>query len=98
MSDVEVNELGVVVVAGSEGDREADLSDWNCGAVGDSRERLGWLKLIIRHLEIVECLYGQDAKPCPTVNEGPGNLHVADDWGAKHWEDSSSSRTLEMIR
>ena len=26
----------------------------SCGAIGDSGERLGWLKLIVRHLEIVE--------------------------------------------
>ena len=79
VGDVEVNELGAVVVAGSEGDREADLPDWNCGAVGDSRERLGWLKLIVRHLEIVKCLYGQNVEPCPAVLEqptAPSNLDI----------------------
>ena len=96
--DVKVDELGTVVFVLSEGDREADLPNWNCGAVGDSGERLGWLKLIIRHLEIVECLYGQDVEPCPAIDEGPGDLHVADDWGAKHWEDSSCGRALELIR
>ena len=63
VGDIEVDELGAVVVACPEGDREADLPNWNCGAVGDSGERLGWLKLIVRHLEIVECLYGQDVEP-----------------------------------
>ena len=58
---------------------------------------LGWLKLIVRHLEIVECLYGQDIEPCSAVDEGPGDLHVVDDWGAKHREDSGYSRTLELI-
>ena len=56
--NVEVDELGAVVVARPEGDREADLPNWNCGAISDSGGRLGWLKLIVRHLEIVECLYG----------------------------------------
>ena len=97
VGDVEVNELGVVVVAGFEGDREADLPDWNCGAVSDSRERLGWLKLIVRHLEIVECLYGQDVEPCPAIDEGLGDHHVADDWGTKHREDSCCGRALELI-
>ena len=67
------------------------------GAVGDSRERLGWLKLIVRHLEIVECLYGQEVEPCPAVDEGPGDLHVTDYWGAK-WEDFAYGRALELIR
>ena len=79
MGNVGVDELGAVVVARPEGDGEADLPNWNCGAVGDSGERLGWLKLIVRHLEIVECLYGQDVEPCPAVDEGPGDLHIADD-------------------
>ena len=96
--DVKVNELSAVVVVRPEGDREADLPNWNRGAVGDSGERLGWLKLIVRHLEIVECVYAQDVVPCPTVDESPGDLHVADDWGAKHWEDSDRCRALELIR
>ena len=58
MGDIEINELGAAVVAGPEGDREADLPDWDCGAVGDSGERLGWLKLTVGYLEIVECFHG----------------------------------------
>ena len=73
VGDVEVDELGAVVVACPEGDREADLPNRDRGAVGDSGERLGWLKLIVRHLEIVECLYGQDVEPCPAIDEGPGD-------------------------
>ena len=34
--DVKVNELGAVVLAFSEGDREADPPYWGSGAVGDS--------------------------------------------------------------
>ena len=98
VGDVEVNELGAVVVAGPEGDREADLLDWDCGTVGDSRERLGRLELIIGHLEIIERLNGHDVESCPTIDEGPGDLHVTDDWGAKHWEDSGCGRALELIR
>ena len=56
--DVEVDELGVVVLAFSEGDREADLP-YRCGGiVGHSRERLGRLKLVIWHLEVVERVDG----------------------------------------
>jgi len=98
VSDVEVNELGAVVVALPEGDRKADLPNRNRGAIGDSGERLGWLKLIVRHLEIVECLYRQDVEPCSTVDEGPGDLHIADDWRTKHREDSVRGCALEGIR
>ena len=71
MGDVKVNELGALVVVRPEGDWEADLPNRNRGAIDDSGERLGWLKLIVRHLEIVECLYGQDVEPCPAIDEGP---------------------------
>ena len=98
VSNVEVDELGAVVVAFPEGDREADLPNRDRGAVGDSGERLGWLKLAVGYLEIVECFHGQDVEPCSAIDEGPGNLHIADDWGAKHWEDSGYGRTLELIR
>ena len=59
---------------------------------------LGWLKLIIWHLEIVECLDGQDDESCSAIDEGPGDLHIADDWGAKHREDSGRCCALELIR
>ena len=64
VGDVKVDELGAVVVACSEGDREADLPNRDRGAVGDSEEGLGWLKLVVGHLEIVECFHGQDVEPC----------------------------------
>ena len=98
VGDVEVDELGVVVVACVEGDREVNLPDRDRGAVGDSGERLCWLKLIVGHLEIVERFHGQDVEPCPTIDEGPGDQYIADDWGAKHREDSCCGRTLELIR
>ena len=65
VSDVEVDELGAVVVACPEGDREADLPNRDRGAVGDSGERLGWLKLAVGHLEIVECFHGRTLSPAP---------------------------------
>ena len=71
--DVEVDELGAVVVACPEGDREANLPDRDRGAVGDSGERLGWLKLTVGYLEIVERFHGQDVDPCPAIDEGPGD-------------------------
>ena len=38
VSDVEVDELGAVFVACPEGDKEADLPNWDRGAAGDSKE------------------------------------------------------------
>ena len=49
-------------------------------------------------MEPVERLDGQDVESCSAVNEGPGDLHIADDWGAKHREDSGRCRALELIR
>ena len=40
---------------------------------------LGRLKLIVWHLKAVERLDGQDVKPCAAVDEGLGDLYVADD-------------------
>src|SRR4051812_39657715 len=65
VSDVEVDELGAVVAAGSEGDREADLPDRDRGTVGDSREKLGWLKLVVGYLKIVECFTDRTLSPAP---------------------------------
>ena len=48
-------------------------------------------------MEVVERVDGQDVEPCAAVDEGLGNLHVADDWGAKHREDSSCGRALELV-
>ena len=56
------------------------------------------MKLIIWHLEIVERLDGEDVEPCSIVDEGPGNLHIADDWGTEHWEDTGCCHALELIR
>jgi hypothetical protein len=97
VGDVEVDELGAVVVVLPEGDWKANLPYGNSGTISDSSEGLGRLKLIVRHLEIVERLDGQDVESCSAVNEGPCDLHVADDWGAKHQEDSGSCRALELI-
>ena len=36
VGDVKVDELGVVIVAPAEGDREADLPDWGGGTIGHS--------------------------------------------------------------
>ena len=96
--DVKVNELSAVVFALPEGDRKADLPYRDGGTISDSRERLGWLKLIVWHLEIVECLDGQDIEPCSAIDEGPGDLHIADDWRTKHREDSVRGCALEVIR
>ena len=55
------------------------------------------MELLIRHLEVVERVDGQDVEPCAAVDESLGDLHIADDWGAKHREDSGRCRTLELI-
>ena len=55
------------------------------------------MKLVIWHLKIVERLDRQDVEPCSAINEGPGNLHIADDWGAKHQEDTGRCHALELI-
>ena len=94
VGDVEVNELGAVVVTLPKGDRKANLPYRNGGTISDSSERLGWLKLIVWHLEVVECLDGQDVESCSAIDEVPGDLHIADDWGAKHREDPSRGCTL----
>ena len=48
-------------------------------------------------MEIVERLDEQDVESYPAIDEGRGDLHVADDWGAKHQEDSGRCRTLELV-
>ena len=48
-------------------------------------------------MKVVEHLDRQDVKPCATIDEGPGDLHVVDDWGTKHREDAGSSCALELI-
>ena len=53
VGDVEVDELSLVVFALSEGDGEADLPYRGGGAVSDSGERLGRLKLIVWHLKLI---------------------------------------------
>ena len=78
--DVKVDEFGAVVVAFFEGDREADLPYRCGGTVGHSRERFGRLKLVIWDLEVVKRVDEQDVEPCAAVDEGLGNLLVADDW------------------
>ena len=90
VGDVEVDELSVVVVVLSEGDREANLPYRGGGAVGPSREGLGGLKLIVWHSKVVECLDGQDVEPCATVDEGLGDLHIANDGRTKHWESADN--------
>ena len=49
-------------------------------------------------MEIVECLNRQNVEPCATIDEGPGDLYVVDDWGTEHWEDPSCCCALELIR
>ena len=52
------------------------------------------MKLVIWHLEAVERVDGHDIEPCAAVDEGLGNLHIADDSRTEHWEDACSGRAL----
>ena len=54
--------------------------------------------LRIWHLEVVEHVDGQDVEPCAAVNEGLGDLHIADDWGTQHREGASGGCAPELIR
>ena len=56
------------------------------------------MKLIIRHLEAVERLDGQDVEPCAAIDEGLGDLHIADDGSTKHWESASGSGVIRLQR
>ena len=53
--------------------------------------------MVIWHLKVVEHLDGQNIEPYAAIDEGPGDLHIADDWGTKHQEDSDYGRALELI-
>ena len=51
VGDVEVDELGVVVVARAKGDGEAYLPQRSGRALDHPRERLGGEELVVRHLK-----------------------------------------------
>ena len=78
--DVEVDELGAVVLVFAEGDWEADLPQGAGGVINDPRERLGGAEPAVGHMKQAECFHGEDIEAGATVNEGLGNLHVVDDW------------------
>ena len=94
---MKVAELGVIVVAITEGDGEADLPHRECGAICDYVEWLGWVELIIGDLECLEGLDGEDVEPCSAVDECLGHEDVADGWGAEHWEGAWGRRALELV-
>ena len=49
-------------------------------------------------MEAVERLDRQDVKPCAAVDEGLGDLYVADDGCAEDREGTSSGSALELVR
>ena len=65
VSDVEVDELGAVVVACPEGDREADLPNRDRGAVGDTGERLGLLKPAVGTWRLLNVSTDRTLSPAP---------------------------------
>ena len=56
-SDVKVDKLGVVAVAGTEVDREADLPLGAGGSAANSGEGLGGTEPAMRHVEQVESFH-----------------------------------------
>ena len=55
------------------------------------------MQLIIRHLEAVKRVIGEDIEPCPAIDEGLGDLDIADDGRAEHREGAGSCRALELV-
>ena len=55
------------------------------------------MQLIVWHLEAIECLDGQDVEPSAAVDEGLGDLHIANDWGTQHGEGASGGCVLELV-
>ena len=62
-----------------------------------SREGLAETEPLKRHVKKAEGFYGEQVEASTIVDEGLGNLHIADYWVTEHWEDASRSRTLELI-
>ena len=48
-------------------------------------------------MEIVECLDGQNVESCSAIDEGPSDLHIADDGRAEYWKGTSCGRALELV-
>ena len=48
-------------------------------------------------MEVVERVDRQDVEPCAAVDQGLGDLHIADDWGTQHREDASGGCAFELI-
>ena len=55
------------------------------------------MQLIIGYLKAIERVDGQDVKPRTAIDEGLGDLDIADDGRAEHREGVGSSRALELV-
>ena len=101
LSDVEVDELGAVVVTGTKGDREAYLPQGAGGADADSRERLGGVEPAVWYVKQAESFHGEHVEASSTVDEGLGHCYVADGGCAEHWEcarASSGNRVVPRVK
>ena len=56
------------------------------------------MQLIIGYLKAIERVDGQDVKPRTAIDEGLGDLDVADDRRAEHWESTGGCGALELVR
>ena len=84
--DVEVDQLRAEVVAGAEGHWEADLPQGGGGTSSDARERPAGSEPLQRHVEEAEGLHREHIEAGTTIDEGPGDGHLADGGGAQHRE------------
>ena len=70
MGHVEVDELGVLVIALAEGDGQAHLAQGSGGTAGHPREWPGGHELVVGHLKCLECLHGEDVEAGAAIDEG----------------------------
>ena len=96
--DVEVDEIGPVVGASAEGDRERYLADRRGRARGDPGKGPRWLEAFMRNLHLVERVGGEHVQPRTAVDERPGNGDVADGGGADEWELTDCMYYGRMVR
>ena len=91
MGDVEVDQLGAVVLPSTKGDRKVYLPQGAGGPAADPGERLGGAEMAIRHVKQAESFHGEHIEAFSTVDEGLGHGDVADGGCAEHWERTRAS-------
>ena len=97
VGDVEVDELGVVVVALAESDREAHLPKGGGRAIHHPREQPGVHELVIGHWKPLESLDREHIETSTTINESLGDGDIANGGCVEHGERAGGGRTLEVV-